>query len=410
MRVVYCAAHATADSERVALGGGGAICGMLAHEWERTRPFEFELIGPAILGAGAPSGASLIRYGERAYAEFCDRFRAAATERILREDPDRTVVLVNDISEAPDFERIARAGFPIATIYHVDVVAYVASIYLRGLVSPETTVRWFDRFERFWVPPITRLVWANQRASVRHSRALIMPSAGMRDVIERCYPGASEKVAVMPWGVPSAAPVDEAEVERLLAEFAVPRDAFVLLTLSRISPEKGQDTLLAALAEWERSPEFPSQPVVLFLCGGAAYMHGERYLATLRRLASRLRRVRVHFAGHVTGERKSAFFALADLYVFPSKHESYGLTLLEALRAGLPAVCVAHHGSAQVMRPEFGVTVPAGSLSALWRAIAELGADPARRPKMAEAARAFAASQRFEETAAKLARMLIGML
>lgn len=410
MRVIYCAAHATADSESVALGGGGAICRMLAREWERTRPFEFEVIGPAILGAGAPPGASLIRYGEREYADFCHRFRGAATERILREDPARTVILVNDISEAPNFERIARAAFPIVTIYHVDVVAYVASMYLRGLISPETTVRWFDRFERFWVPPITRLVWANQRASVRHSRAIVVPSAGMRDVVERCYPGASEKVTVMPWGVPATAPVDQAEVERLRAEFAVPRDALVLLTLSRISPEKGQDALLEALVEWERSPEFPSRPVVLFVCGGAAYMQGERYLATLRRLASRLRRVRVHFAGHVTGERKSAFFALADLYVFPSKHESYGLTLLEALRAGLPAVCVAHHGSAQVMRPEFGVTVPAGSRSALWRAIAELGADPARRPKMSEAAREFAASQSFEEMAAKLARMLIGML
>ena len=37
------------------------------------------------------------------------------------------------------------------------------------------------------------------------------------------------------------------------------------------------------------------------------------------------------FPGYVTGERKRAFFALADLYVFPSRHESYGLTLLEAL-------------------------------------------------------------------------------
>ena len=57
-------------------------------------------------------------------------------------------------------------------------------------------------------------------------------------------------------------------------------------------------------------------------------------------LAARLKRTRVVFPGYVTGERKRAFFALADLYVFPSRHESYGLTLLEALAAGLPAVCL----------------------------------------------------------------------
>ena len=55
-------------------------------------------------------------------------------------------MLVNDISEGPDFAVLAARGFRIFTIYHVDVVAYVASIYLRGRIRPETTVRLYRRF------------------------------------------------------------------------------------------------------------------------------------------------------------------------------------------------------------------------------------------------------------------------
>ena len=86
-------------------------------------------------------------------------------------------------------------------------------------------------------------------------------------------------------------------------------------------------------------------------------MQGVRFFEKLRALAAKLRKTRVIFPGYVTGDRKKAFFALADLYVFPSRHESYGLTLLEALAAGVPAVCLDHHDARSVMKEEFGAIV-----------------------------------------------------
>ena len=111
------------------------------------------------------------------------------------------------------------------------------------------------------------------------------------------------------------------------------------------------------------------------------------------------------FPGYVTGERKRAFLALADLYVFPSRHESYGLTLMEALAAGLPAVCLDTAGARSVMREEFGALVQESGLRA---AIARLLADDERRKQMSAAARAFARSQRFSERAAELADIIAG--
>ncbi len=395
--MIYSAAHAVAGGEPVPIGGGGAICRQLTREWRRAQPFELEVIGPV------ESGAALVSFDERRYARFCREFSEMATARILREDPRHTVVLVNDISEAPDFRRLAEAGFAIVTIYHVDVVAYVSAIYLGGRVAPETTVRWFDRLGWLPHPRTLDLVWARQRDSVRYSKALVVPSAEMQIVLERCYPlVASGKVHVLPWGAPPAPPADPQAAARLRAELGIPPDAFVLLTLSRISPEKGQDTLLEALLDWERQPGFPSTPIYLCLCGEAAFMKGKAHMARLRCLASRLRRIQTFFPGHVSGARKQAFFDLADLYVFPSRHESYGLTLMEALQAGLAAVCLDHHGAREILRPEFGALA---SPATLWQTIDAMLARTDRK-QLGENASRYAAAHPMEATAARLAALL----
>jgi glycosyltransferase involved in cell wall biosynthesis len=402
-KVIYTAAHGGFAREAVPLGGGAAVFEHLVEEWSRTRPFELQTITPAILGRSAPSGGQLVKFGERAYARFCREFERASTAEILRHDPAQTVVLANDISEGPNFAELGARGYRVYSIYHVDVVAYVAAIYGRGAIAPETTVRWYRRLRRC-LPEMAKLVWEKQESSVRHSRGLIVPSEGMREVLLRCYPDCPpEKIHVLPWG--NWNPDTPVDPEPLRKEFGVPGDARVLLTLSRISPEKGQDLLLDALLEWERRDDYPTYPIWLFVCGDAAFMQGQRFLAKLRVLAARLKRTRVVFPGYVTGERKRAFLALADLYVFPSRHESYGLTLMEALAAGLPAVCVDTTGARSVMREEFGALVQESGLRA---AIARLLADGEGLKKMGAAAWAFARSRRFSNQAAELANLLAG--
>ncbi|MDR7898290.1 glycosyltransferase family 1 protein [Thermosynechococcus sp. JY1334] len=45
-----------------------------------------------------------------------------------------------------------------------------------------------------------------------------------------------------------------------------------------------------------------------------------------------------HFVGYLRGERLAAAFASADVFVFPSRTETLGLVLLEAMAAGCPVV------------------------------------------------------------------------
>jgi glycosyltransferase involved in cell wall biosynthesis len=390
--ILYTAAHG-GFRQSVPLGGGATICDLLVDEWSRTKPFDFRLIRPNV------DARQIVHFSERDYARFSREFERYSTEEILKHDPKETVVLANDVSEGPNFAALRE--YRIFTIYHVDVVAYVADIYFRGWLRPETTVKLYRRLG--WaMPSISKLVWEKQEASVRFSRGLIMPSEGMKDVMLRSYPECPrEKIHVLPWGVSD--PSYAGDAVPLRYEFNIPDHARVLLTLSRISPEKGQDLLLEKLIAWERQADYPSEPLWLFICGEAAFMQGFSYLEKLRALAAKLKKTKVIFPGYVTGDRKKAFFALADLYVFPSRHESYGLTLMEALAAGVPAVCLDHHGARGVMKEEFGAVVP---VSGLIPAIKRLLGDE-DLPKMRVAARLFALKNRFSDQAANLAKLLI---
>lgn len=377
MKVIYTAAHAGAPLN-VPIGGGGAIARMLEQEWLRTGPFELEIERPV------ESAGEIVRYSQAAYTKFCYRFKRQTTNRILSEDPARCIVLSNDISEGPDFELLARHGYRVFTIWHIDVLAFVVRMYLKGLVRPEQPARWMRPFEK-WLPGPLRLVFKNQHDCVRHCVGHFVMTEAMKQTILACYPETpAEKIHVAPWG---ASPIEGIGVRR-------PSDVPVILMLSRIAPEKGQHRVLNALRN-------DPAKVRVVLAGEASFMDGESYLKRLKSLADS----RVEFVGHLSGQAKLDAFASADIYVFPSVSESYGLTLMEALSHGLPVVAWDHDGARAIIEPAFGILV--NSEASLRQAIIQLLGEPERRRRMGEAARVYAMARPFSNAAAQVASTLL---
>jgi glycosyltransferase involved in cell wall biosynthesis len=319
--VLFVAAHAGfADTEP--LGGGKAVADYLIREnpgWHVLSPRRFEIHG------------RLAELSALQYARFCRRFERAATEEILRHDPRHCVVLTNDISEGPDFAALGARGYRLASIWHVDVVEFFTKFYLRGWVRVERAARW-SRYR--WLPDVCKLVFHKQADCVRHSARILVPSAPMREVIRRCYPDCDAgKIVVVPWG--NLAERRDGAPGPAGAVDCVRDDEVVIMTLSRLSPEKGIERLLRAMRR-------VSGPVRVWICGAPAYMKGRRYERKLRRMADE----RVKLWGHVTGPRKAALLARADVFVSPSRHESYGLTIAEAEAAGCRIVSHGHYGAA----------------------------------------------------------------
>jgi len=101
----------------------------------------------------------------------------------------------------------------------------------------------------------------------------------------------------------------------------------------------------------------------------------------------------VHFLGKI--DAVAPLLASADLFLLPSKFESFGLSALEALACGVPVVGTNAGGLPEVVREGVtGMLRPVGDLDGMVRASLDILSDPARWRAMSEAA-AVDARERF---------------
>ena len=63
---------------------------------------------------------------------------------------------------------------------------------------------------------------------------------------------------------------------------------------------------------------------------------------------------RAHFTGRLSGEALAAAYRQADLFVFPSKHDTFGQVVMEAMATGLPVVVTDEGGPQELV--DHGVT------------------------------------------------------
>jgi glycosyltransferase involved in cell wall biosynthesis len=158
-----------------------------------------------------------------------------------------------------------------------------------------------------------------------------------------------------------------------------------LICVGALGPNKGQDLLVEALAglaerDWhcvlagplDRDPDFVDQ---------------------LRTRISRLGYGhRVRLAGVLTGAALSHAYTTADLLVAPSRTETYGMAVTEALAHGLPVIAAAVGGlpealgsTAEGTRP--GQLVSPGDPAALAAALGDWLGDERHRHRLRAAAR-----------------------
>lgn len=427
LRIVMTAAHGGSCSEKVPLGGAAAICERLLRYWQGRDDIEVTLLAP---GRQAPQKAANIHYeqidllqgrapsslNELAYAKFCRQFENAQNQYILQNRPD--AVLCHDISEGPSFALLNRYGIKCLPIYHVDVVDYFCRIYLNEWVTPMKAEAFMQKWRPYPViPDLLRLVFDKQAETMQFCPRIIVPSAGMKTVMRKTYANQDDrlekKIVVVPWGAPPLAEqqlfseVQISERAQTLANhLGITPNERVIVTLSRISPEKGQDRLLeAARQAEEQGVSFAG--IVLVICGEAAYMMGKNYWLKLQRLATKLKSLRVIFPGHLGGLDKQAILQRADIFVSPSRHESYGLTTMEAMNRHCACCATATPGSLETLG-HCGVLIKEGPHNGqeLIATICRLATNPQECQALATAAREQAQLNPFDNAAQLITELL----
>ena len=182
-----------------------------------------------------------------------------------------------------------------------------------------------------------------------------------------------------------------------------------LLCVATPTALKGHDVLATALAgvadlDWR--------------CTLVGNVHRDpRFVAgLLARLARDGLAGRVHLTGALPPAAVAAAYASADLLVLPSRVETYGMVLTEALARGVPVVATDVGGVAQTVgrTPDGsvpGLLVPPADPAALAAALRRWCTEPALRAELRRAAVARrAALVRWEVTAAAVAAVLTSTL
>jgi glycosyltransferase involved in cell wall biosynthesis len=169
----------------------------------------------------------------------------------------------------------------------------------------------------------------------------------------------------------------------------IPGRPLRLVTVARLSREKGLGDLLTAIALLVAE----GRPVTLTVAGSGPDEERLAALAAELELGERVR-----FAGFVPhGPAIVALLDEADVFVLPSRSEGLPHSVAESMARGLPVVATAVGGIPELLGDGSGVIVAPGDPAALAQAIGALHADPARRAALSASSLARAA--RFEPAA-----------
>ena len=154
-----------------------------------------------------------------------------------------------------------------------------------------------------------------------------------------------------------------------------------LLAVGAVSPRKGYDLLVEALAD------LTDLPWRLAIAGTL-----DRHRDDAARLAAAIRRRglsgRIALMGEVGEAALAELYDRADLFVSPSLFEGYGMVLAEALARGLPVIATTAGAIPDTVPPDAGLLVPPGDAQALATALREVMGAPELRAKLSTGARA----------------------
>jgi glycosyltransferase involved in cell wall biosynthesis len=213
-------------------------------------------------------------------------------------------------------------------------------------------------------------------SSVRGADFITADSENTRNELTTLLDAPPDRVEVVYGGVDARfRPIlDPVALESIRQKYGL-QFPFVLY-VGTIEPRKNLTRLLRAFTSVRGRHGIRHRLVV---AGGLGWL----YQDVLREIDELAAEHEVVFLGRVVDDDLPALYSLADLFVFPSLYEGFGLPPLEAMACGCPVVC-SNTSSLPEVVGDAGVLVSPFDTDGLADALAALITDPDRRADLGE--------------------------
>jgi glycosyltransferase involved in cell wall biosynthesis len=352
------------------MGGAEQVVKLLSTRVNRSR---FELIPCALYRSGPvaeelESAAVRCRVLKlRRRSVLSGPLFVSDVRRILASLRALVAELSIDVIHAHLTESVLLAILTARSFANVKVCATIHNITLNESAGWWDPRQWFSEavLPKLF-PKADRIIAVSEQVASTTARRLRIPQ---------------DRILTIPNGVDGAQFRTSVEKRTLRRKLGLPADRKILISVGRLSRQKGYPFLLSALA---RLPA-EQRPLTLVLGDGPD-------LASLRALASRMGLASdVEFLGNRTNTAE--FLNASDIFVMSALWEGLPLALLEAMASGLPIVVTRVGGNLEAIEDgRSGILVPPTDDSALSGALRRLLESPAERMRMGQAAR-----ERFDE-------------
>ena len=216
---------------------------------------------------------------------------------------------------------------------------------------------------------------AMSRLSARRARVILADSrATRRDIVEHFHVDPSKIWVVYAAADPDMLPLERGLVEDFRGSKGLPDD--YVLYLGTLEPRKNIDVLVRAFGKLRRSG-YSGQ---LVLAGGKGWGYAAIEAAVEDEGLAEV----IHFAGYVPREEQPLWYNSAQVFVYPSAYEGFGLPVLEAMACGTPVITTTSSSLPEVVGDAGLLTTP-GDVDELASVLIELVASNEQHETMRDA-------------------------
>ena len=180
------------------------------------------------------------------------------------------------------------------------------------------------------------------RTTYNKSDLVIVPTSIMELLLNLYF--VNKPIRVIPTGIEDFIFSKSPAID-LREKYPILKGKKILLFAGRIGKEKNILFLVDVLTKLRES----NPDLMLVLCGDGPAMADVKLYAQMKGVFDA-----ILFVGFVLRSELSAYYRLADVFVFASKVESQGMVILESMACGTPVVAIGKMGTREVMGGDYG--------------------------------------------------------